>query len=861
PALAARWYPALALAALALVAASHAYLRYQGPVLFLDRVDPRLASLSYWHPLMGWIVPAVLAFFAALAAAGVPGGWPWARRAGRGMLVAATVLAGLWLWRTPGVLPASAATAALAGAVLLGVPALHRDEQARFAASRTGKAVRAWRQVLDATVGRAPVALLSGLAITAGVATRLASPFIMDLWADGNTYSAMGHMWAETGRLLVPYGEASTVPPMEPQPSHHYPPLFPILLGLGYKAFGFGLWQTKAMAVTFALGAIAAAWWTTRDLYGQQAGLFVAGAVALQPHLLWSTGTNFSENVVVILFAFTIWAILKSLDQPRFIILAGLFAGLAYLTRSSIGAFFLVAGVGGFLWRFLYLRWRVLADRHYLLAILIFGSLVALWAGRNIRVFGGWPDWDLPWESTPWQWLGTTSASAGGIFALFASVLFVAGLLWLGRPAARAGVPRPDGPLRGLRYATLAGAVLALAALAVAWLSHNIVLHGQPPWQTSAYTETAMEQAFGDPRLFLEALAYKAPFFLLFLLPYAFLLWPEIRRSGREVRTESVSALWLAVVLVWIIGWLMSSVFWVREQSTIFWLDNHRYVVMALPAVLWLVARDADWRSPRLRWRVAGTYLVLACLTLVVVLAPVRHMEQRAMESLHGRLEPGMGIGFEGAVNKYATYAYQDEHDLEVEVLWRDADGTLHGGRPHFIIEKTRNADWARHTYDGYVMEGEWVQKYWNGDELVAVLWRRADVPDTRVREMPFTSFEQGPGGLQGLQIAMDADHLRVIWRMHRPAETPPQVDFANHTLLAVAFGDQPGLRQVEVTRVVYSSDLYTVDVRQVVQECGGALPLVAHLVLVPRPEVGYPFVAVGQVEEVHVPCDPPTAP
>lgn len=60
----------------------------------------------------------------------------------------------------------------------------------------------------------------------------------------------------------------------------------------------------------------------------------MGGLVALSPHLLWVAGMGYSEGLATALFALTMWAILCSLDDERFIVLGGLLAGLAYLARA-----------------------------------------------------------------------------------------------------------------------------------------------------------------------------------------------------------------------------------------------------------------------------------------------------------------------------------------------------------------------------------------------------------------------------------------------------------------------------------------------------------------------------------------------
>jgi hypothetical protein len=84
----------------------------------------------------------------------------------------------------------------------------------------------------------------------------------------------------------------------------------------------------------------------------------------------------------------TLWAILKSLEKPWYILPAGILAGLGYLTKSSMGYFFIIAGLGGLAWRLHWKGWKVLKDPAYVAAIAAFGALVAFWALRNLLLFG-----------------------------------------------------------------------------------------------------------------------------------------------------------------------------------------------------------------------------------------------------------------------------------------------------------------------------------------------------------------------------------------------------------------------------------------------------------------------------------------
>ncbi|MEK6986351.1 MAG: glycosyltransferase family 39 protein [Candidatus Thermoplasmatota archaeon] len=260
-------------------------------------------------------------------------------------------------------------------------------------AARGLTAVR-WLQKLWARVaswcdarltGAAPLVALLGF----GILVRLVAPWFWPLGPDGDRYAAMAKGLLDTGAFTMPWGDIYT-PGNGPQPSHHYPPLYPTLLAGFYAVLGFGRDPTRVASIATSFAAIAVTWLCTRDLYGPRKGLIAAAVVAVSPILILTTNKGYAENLLLLLFVATMWAILKSLERPWFIVAAALFAALGYLTKSSIGYFFIIAGLGGLAWRLRFRGLKVLRDPSYLTAIALFGSVVALWAWRNWSLFGTW---------------------------------------------------------------------------------------------------------------------------------------------------------------------------------------------------------------------------------------------------------------------------------------------------------------------------------------------------------------------------------------------------------------------------------------------------------------------------------------
>ncbi|HWH08336.1 MAG TPA: glycosyltransferase family 39 protein, partial [Candidatus Thermoplasmatota archaeon] len=443
-----------------------------------------------------------------------------------------------------------------------------------------------------------------------------------------------------------------------------YPPAYPFYLGVVFTIFGFGLWQAKIAAVVVALAALGAVYWCTRDLYGPLPAALATGLLALEPHLVWVTGTGFSENMVLLFFALTMWAILKSLQDDRYIVLAGLFAGLAYLSRASVGYFFVIAGAGGFLWRFYYKRWKVFTNVWYMLAIAVFVGIAGAWAWRN-----------------------------ASLFPPVTQTLHLFGQTW-----------------------TLT----------------------MPAWETSSYTRYVQNYAMERPEMWGHALVRKAPFFLAFLLWYVAAFLPESWRATKRIREEQTSALWLSVFLVWVIAWIISSMFWVFEQSSLYWFDNHRYVVIGLLPLGWLLLREAKLDRASTRLRVILLTLSLFAGSAAVFTDPIRYSDLRAAEFMDDHLRPGDEVGVDGGTIKYAFYPYLT-HPEKIRIYGCEAfidvatlTGPCHGAKD----DQGNQADFVltlrNTTYQGYTWVGDFKQRYSDGGVMTSSLYARDDVVQER---------------------------------------------------------------------------------------------------------------------------------
>lgn len=654
---------AAATACLAAVPAWAALQMRAGNWVDIHRVDGELFGAMSRHATFSMAIVEVLAVALLLLGLAVA----WGSRRARYAAAAAFIVTAYGLWHrglyAADPIPSDAAATVC---LLLGLAlATWRGIDPYFdgRAWQQAKERRAWasygksaRRVLD----RIPLVPMALAVIGLGIVLRVATVWTMDIWADGSTYSAMGKAWMEHHEFLMPYGDVTTWLGSDPGYSHHYPPMYPLYLGVVYSIFGFGLLQTKLAGVAMAILALGVVFATTRSLFGRDRALLVTAILAMEPHLIWAAGTGFSENMVLVFFALTLWGILKSLDSPPYIVVAGAAAGLAYLTRSSIGPFFVVAGVGGLLWRFHFLGWRALSNRWYLAAIAVFVGLVAYWANRNVELFGGYPPWDGPASlAGPDGAIAWLPSSSGAMAAAVGGAALLGALFWMGRPR-NASLAATRG------YAATAVAAAALWVVGWAWLARNGDVHGWPPWETSTVLSSAGAAAAAEPREFAYALGYKSLLFLVYFLWYAVFFLPQIRESLRRIREESEMALWLAVGLVFVIAWLIASQLWVYESTLVFWFDNHRYIVIALLPLLWLALRRAAPREAGTKVRALALCLTLLLYTAWLFAMPTQTSTDEAMQSLAPHLEPGMEVAFDGGANKYSMFVYQPRYDIGV---------------------------------------------------------------------------------------------------------------------------------------------------------------------------------------------------
>jgi len=327
---------------------------------------------------------------------------------------------------------------------------------------------------------------------------------------DGLLYQQMGQSWLINQEFII-----------DGLFTHHYGPLYPIYLALFYTALPLHLGTQIAIQIIFLL-SIGTVFMTTQKLYGLIPALLSSVLIVTCPTFLFATSRNYSEPMVLILYILTIFFILESLNPKKSnrIILAGLFAGLGFLSKSGLSYFFILTGCAGFLWRFYYMKWLVFKNRDYLFAIAIFLGLVIPWTARNLNHF----------------WDGTLSG-------LFSAV------------------------------------------------------------QPSQYLNEAINYSFtNDLGSFLIQFCFFISLVTIYLMPYVWILSPNVRKALNIIRNERISCILLSIGLPIIIGLVMGSALFIFENEWMpdYWITYYpvsqvRYLTSSLIRYIFIAIVPLSW--------------------------------------------------------------------------------------------------------------------------------------------------------------------------------------------------------------------------------------------------------------------------
>src|SRR5256712_2523204 len=169
-------------------------------------------------------------------------------------------------------------------------------------------------------------------------------------------------------------------------------PRHPPLMSLIYMPYalllGFNEFSVHTLELSFFLADLVILYLISLRRLGPWFALVPLLLLTLDPVLYLNMSEGRSVSVLILFVLVTLWAIWKGLENSSWLCVAGIGASLGFLTADTVGYLFVAAGFVGLFWRFHYVRWRVFADRGYILASTIFLGTVASWTAYNLVAIG-----------------------------------------------------------------------------------------------------------------------------------------------------------------------------------------------------------------------------------------------------------------------------------------------------------------------------------------------------------------------------------------------------------------------------------------------------------------------------------------
>lgn len=278
---------------------------------------------------------------------------------------------------------------------------------------------------------------------------------------DGAFYSTIGFNLLDKGDLVNLAGTKT----------YNFSLTYPGYLALFYGIFGFSVGVTKVASFICSILVILVTFWATKDLFDRRTGLIAAAVISLTSALIVVTGKNYVENIVLLFFIPTVWAMIRGFKDSRYIPLAAFLAGLTYYTKTDVGLYIAFGALVAFVvWRFHYMRWEMLKDKYYWLAFVI---ILVMVLGRALLISAG----DIPTQNL----FRTISRSFNIVVFLFQLVLhfiLVGGFIVYWFPEFRESIKRFKEETPNLMLLLIAALTLLAVLNATGWGQLNAKVLG-----------------------------------------------------------------------------------------------------------------------------------------------------------------------------------------------------------------------------------------------------------------------------------------------------------------------------------------------------------------------------------------------
>ena len=254
--------------------------------------------------------------------------------------------------------------------------------------------------------------LLLLIAIIVGVVIRLLIIIPYQPEHGAVLQAAMAKGFLKTGEFMMQFGPIFEFDNLEPVPSRHFPPFYPLLIALEAREPDFGLDILKAISLKLTFMTALFIYFLTKKSFGYTGALFTTSLWMLNAAMIDNASKCLSENLQIITIITFLSLFFQSRQKPWMLFPACFALGLAYLTKSTLpffGTIFIVL----------------------IAVIIICGSnrKLILWAGAGFIAFVAVI---LPWGIRNCNLFGTFDTSpyiASTISAFLSSPLqFITGL-------------------------------------------------------------------------------------------------------------------------------------------------------------------------------------------------------------------------------------------------------------------------------------------------------------------------------------------------------------------------------------------------------------------------------------------------
>jgi len=154
-----------------------------------------------------------------------------------------------------------------------------------------------------------------------------------DLHGDPVRYASVSLSILQTGDWLIMHNAPGVI-------YTDKPPLMFWLVATSYRLFGVGTYAAKVWSCLFAIGACVLTYLLGKRLFGPTAGLLAGAMLAVTPGLVINAVDLRMDSSVMFYMVLAALAVVRAdaEDRPRWLLLAGLAAGLAVMTKSAAGA-------------------------------------------------------------------------------------------------------------------------------------------------------------------------------------------------------------------------------------------------------------------------------------------------------------------------------------------------------------------------------------------------------------------------------------------------------------------------------------------------------------------------------------------